>query len=82
MQTRHETIKSTTYTDNNDEDLINDNETVFEGDDSFLTNPFVKQATCILQENNNPEELVNNLPHDLQALILLYTGIGKNKTGD
>ncbi|XP_053961152.1 insulin-like growth factor-binding protein complex acid labile subunit [Anastrepha ludens] len=49
-------------------------------DDAYLTNPFMKQATCILQEDTNIEELTQALPHDLHALVLLYTSSGKNKS--
>lgn len=63
-------------------DLINENEAVFEKDESFLFNPLMKQATCILQEDSDPIDLINSLPHDLQALVMLYTGEGRNKTGE
>lgn len=49
---------------------------------NFLLNPLIKQATCIIQEDTNSEQLIKNLPNDVQALILLYTGAGKNKTGN
>ncbi|XP_073822727.1 uncharacterized protein [Musca autumnalis] len=70
------------YSNDNDgtEDLINNNESSYEGDLSYTMNPFVKQATCIMQEDTNAEKLINALPHDMQALVLLYTGMGKNKT--
>ncbi|XP_017475842.1 PREDICTED: plant intracellular Ras-group-related LRR protein 4-like [Rhagoletis zephyria] len=48
--------------------------------DAFLTNPFMKQATCIIQEWTNIEELIQMLPHDLHALVLLYTSSGRNKS--
>ncbi|XP_013102275.2 toll-like receptor 13 [Stomoxys calcitrans] len=63
-----------------DDDLINDNESNYEGDLSYLINPFVKQSTCIIQEDTDTEKLIGTLPHDIQALVLLYTGIGRNKT--
>lgn len=64
------------------EELVNDNEVMYEGDDSFMDNPFIKQATCILQVENDLNELVTQLPADLQALVILYTAEGKNKTGE
>ncbi|XP_046812565.1 toll-like receptor 3 [Lucilia cuprina] len=68
-------------TNNNDSDAdLMDNESSYEGDYSYLTNPFIKQATCIIQEDTDAEQLIKTLPHDMQALILLYTGVGKNKT--
>ncbi|XP_067620774.1 insulin-like growth factor-binding protein complex acid labile subunit [Eurosta solidaginis] len=45
-----------------------------------LTNPYIKQATCILQEESNVDEWIHALPHDLHALILLYTSSGQNKS--
>ncbi|XP_065358739.1 toll-like receptor 3 [Calliphora vicina] len=65
--------------EDSDSDLMN-NESSYESDYSYLMNPFIKQATCIIQEDTNTEQLINSLPHDMQALILLYTGVGKNKT--
>ncbi|XP_004519320.1 toll-like receptor 3 isoform X1 [Ceratitis capitata] len=48
--------------------------------DTYLTNPYMKQATCILQEETDVEDLIQKLPHDLHALILLYTSSGRNKS--
>lgn len=78
MQQRY--LNSNNNVDNT-EDLINNNESSFENDLSYTMNPFIKQATCIMQEDTNAENLINALPHDMQALVLLYTGIGRNKTG-
>uniref|UniRef100_A0A034VCG2 Leucine-rich repeat-containing protein 4B n=1 Tax=Bactrocera dorsalis TaxID=27457 RepID=A0A034VCG2_BACDO len=49
-------------------------------DDAYTTNPYMKQATCILQEESDVEDLIQKLPHDLHALILLYTSSGRNKS--
>uniref|UniRef100_A0A0A1X3Y8 Insulin-like growth factor-binding protein complex acid labile subunit n=1 Tax=Zeugodacus cucurbitae TaxID=28588 RepID=A0A0A1X3Y8_ZEUCU len=59
--------------DNSDDDADDD-------DDAYLTNLYMKQATCILQEESDVEELIQQLPHDLHALILLYTSSGRNKS--
>lgn len=64
----------------NDEDFMNNDSSY--GSEDYIMNPFVKQATCIIQEDTDTQELINSLPHDMQALILLYTGVGKNKTGN
>jgi len=51
--------------DNNNSDL----------DDSDLQIPSkIKLATCLLQEKSGTQTLLNALPIDLQALILLHTG--------
>lgn len=67
----------------------NSNEATYEnvdgdgdGDDTYLTNPYMKQVTCILQEESDVEELTHKLPHDLHALILLYTSSGRNKSSE
>lgn len=43
-------------------------------------NPLVKLATCILQPGNKPKDFIDSLPHDIQALVILYTGQGYNLT--
>lgn len=78
MQQKHSNGNSVAA---DEEDLINNNESTYEGDLDYVINPFIKQATCIIQEDTDAESLINALPHDMQALVLLYTGIGKNKTG-
>ncbi|XP_055386155.1 leucine-rich repeat-containing protein 15-like isoform X2 [Condylostylus longicornis] len=63
-----------------EEDLVNNNEALYEGDDSYLTNPLIKQATCILQRNTDPKELFEQLPHDIQSLVILYSETKHNIT--
>lgn len=52
------------------------------GVENYKTNPFIKQATCIIQEDTETERLISSLPNDMQALVLLYTGVGKSKMGN
>lgn len=66
----------------NENDDLKNNESSYEEDYNYLMNPLIKQATCIIQEDTDVKQLINSLPNDMQALILLYTGIGKNKTGN
>ncbi|XP_075149216.1 uncharacterized protein LOC142223241 [Haematobia irritans] len=81
MQQKFSSSKDNSITETPDEqDLINNNESNYGGDLSYLDNPFIKQSTCIIQEDTDTEKLINSLPHDIQALVLLYTGIGRNKT--
>lgn len=35
---------------------------------------------CMIQTNTNPVDLVQSLPHDVQALVLIYTGHLQNVT--
>jgi len=60
--------------DNDDSDL----------NDSDLPIPSrIKLATCLLQEKSGTQTLLNALPIDLQALILLHTGSLKSQlTGE
>lgn len=70
------------------ESASNSNEATYESvdgdndDDAYSENPYMKQATCILQEESDVEELIQKLPHDLHALILLYTSSGRNKSSE
>lgn len=79
--TFHQENQAETSTEEDEENLVNNNESTYEGDMSYLKNPFIKQATCIIQEDTDAKALINVLPHDMQALILLYTGVGRNKSG-
>ncbi|XP_017152649.1 platelet glycoprotein V-like [Drosophila miranda] len=50
------------------------------GDDSFLQQPtHTKLATCLVQSQEEWQQLRDYLPTDLQALILLYTGNVENQ---
>lgn len=82
MQTKHQdrSTGSRGASQETQDELVNDNEVMFESDEGFNENPFIQQVTCILQVDNDVRELVNQLPVDLQALVLLYTAQGNNKT--
>ncbi|XP_055853024.1 leucine-rich repeat-containing protein 15-like [Episyrphus balteatus] len=82
MQIKHQdrSIGSRGSSQETQEELVNENEVMFDGDEGFNDNPFIQQVTCILQVENDVSELVSQLPVDLQALVLLYTAEGKNKT--
>ncbi|KAH8288966.1 hypothetical protein KR054_010002 [Drosophila jambulina] len=43
-------------------------------DDKFVLPPLTKLATCLLQPKSETQKLLDSLPANLQALILLYTG--------
>lgn len=84
MQQKYSTANIYAYSDSDNNgdtfDAIESNESSY--DDGYLSIPFIKQATCIIQEDTDTDQLIKILPNDMQALILLYTGIGKNKTGN
>lgn len=65
------------------EDPVNENEAYFEGDESFKFNNEVllKFVMCMMTSHINPKDLIDSLPHDVQALVLLYTGKDQNASG-
>ena len=83
MQQKYSTTYLYANSDSDDNgdtfDAMESNESPYDG--GYSTIPFIKQATCIIQEDTDIDQLIKILPNDMQALILLYTGIGKNKTG-
>uniref|UniRef100_A0A1A9W5K1 LRRCT domain-containing protein n=1 Tax=Glossina brevipalpis TaxID=37001 RepID=A0A1A9W5K1_9MUSC len=81
MNQKRESVRSANKESLSADDLLDENESSsYEGDLSYHSNPFIKQATCIIQDHTNLESLVQALPHDIRALILLYTGVSQNKT--
>lgn len=72
--------------DNDDDDAltaVNDNETFFDDDTSHLENSFVKFIMCWLQATGNIKQLTEQLPMDVQALVLLHNGHAEaNFTGE
>ena len=53
----------------------------FEDDSSFVNNDLVKFAMCMLQTNMDAKNLISTLPHDVQALVLIYTDNGRYMSG-
>lgn len=63
--------------DGDDDDAltaVNDNETFFDDDTSHLENTFVKFVMCWLQASGTLKQLSEQLPLDVQALVLLHNG--------
>lgn len=71
--------------DDDDQDDVDVDDSYVDDDKSKDTydsnrNPFVKQATCIMETESDAEHLAKLLPHDIQTLILLYSGSGGQTT--
>lgn len=82
MNQKRDSVRSAEEDSLSADDLLDENESSYGADLNDHLNPFIKQATCIIQDHTDLESLVKALPHDIRALILLYTGVTQNKTGE
>uniref|UniRef100_A0A1B0G2M8 LRRCT domain-containing protein n=1 Tax=Glossina morsitans morsitans TaxID=37546 RepID=A0A1B0G2M8_GLOMM len=80
MNQKRDSVRSAEEDSLSADDLLDANESSYGADLNDHLNPFIKQATCIIQDHTDLESLVKALPHDIRALILLYTGVTQNKT--